>query len=54
MNYAENRIHTGHPDYETQFWNCMKGAPYAEDRLEKRTLVRNRYIQSAGDRKSVV
>jgi hypothetical protein len=35
MNYAENRIHTGHPDYETQFWNCMKGAPYAEDRLEK-------------------
>ena len=35
MNYAENRIQTGHPDYETQFWNCMKGAPYAEDRLEK-------------------
>lgn len=35
MNYAENRIHTGHPDYETQFWNCMKGAPYTEDRLEK-------------------
>ena len=35
MNYAENRIHTGHPDYETQFWNCMKGVPYAENRLEK-------------------
>ena len=31
MNYAENRIQTGHPDYEMQFWNCMKGAPYAED-----------------------
>ncbi len=34
MNYAENRIHTGQPEYDKQFWNSMKGIPYAEDRLE--------------------
>ncbi|MDO5443186.1 MAG: phage major capsid protein [Bacteroidia bacterium] len=34
MNYAENRIHTGQPEYEKQFWNSMKGVPFAEDRLE--------------------
>lgn len=34
MNYAENRIYTGQPEYDKQFWNSMKGIPYAEDRLE--------------------
>lgn len=34
MDYAENRIHTGHPEYDKQFWNSMKGVPFAEDRLE--------------------
>lgn len=34
MNYAENRIHTGQPEYDKQFWNSMKGVPFAEDRLE--------------------
>jgi HK97 family phage major capsid protein len=34
MNYAENRLHTGQPEYDKQFWNSMKGIPYAEDRLE--------------------
>lgn len=34
MDYAENRIHTGQPEYDKQFWNSMKGVPFAEDRLE--------------------
>lgn len=34
MNYAENRLHTGQPEYDKQFWNSMNGIPYAEDRLE--------------------
>jgi HK97 family phage major capsid protein len=34
MNYTENRIHTGQPEYDKQFWNSMKGVPFAEDRLE--------------------
>lgn len=34
MSYAENRIHTGQPEYDKQFWNFMRGDEHATDLIE--------------------
>lgn len=45
MNYAENIMYTGQLEYDKQFWNNMKGLPYAADRLEKgRTIATGTYV----------
>jgi HK97 family phage major capsid protein len=34
MNYAENKIRTGQPEYDRQFWNFMKGDKFAAENIE--------------------